>query len=112
MMRALRLFLLLLVLRATSANAQQAAPANEPGSELKIYLMTIGPGEAVWERFGHNGIVVADTRNGFAAMYDWGRFSFDQPGYVPRLMKGMMMYWMDEVRRVSSMPAPCITYTM
>ena len=95
MMRALRLFLLLLVLRATSANAQQAAPANEPGSELKIYLMTIGPGDAVWERFGHNGIVVADTRTGFAAMYDWGRFSFDQPGYVPRLMTGMMMYWMD-----------------
>jgi hypothetical protein len=95
MIRALRLLACLLLLGVNSLGAQQAPVTNEPGSELKVYLMTIGPGEAVWERFGHNGIVIEDTRSGFAAMYDWGRFSFDQPGYVPRLMKGMMMYWMD-----------------
>jgi hypothetical protein len=96
MIRALQFLVCLLLLSTTGLAAQQVdAPVGEPGSELTIYLMTIGPGEAVWERFGHNGIVVADKRTGFAAMYDWGRFSFDQPGYVPRLMKGLMMYWMD-----------------
>ena len=84
---------------AQSPNApsqqQQEQAAGGPGSNLRIYLMTLGPGDAVWERFGHNGIVVEDARTGYSAVYDWGRFSFDQPGYVPRLMKGRMMYWME-----------------
>ncbi|MEP7347776.1 MAG: hypothetical protein ABI877_21075, partial [Gemmatimonadaceae bacterium] len=25
-----------------------------PGSELSIYLMTMGQGDLVWEKFGHN----------------------------------------------------------
>ncbi len=68
--------------------------AQEPGSELRIYLMTLGPGDAVWERFGHNAIVVEDTRTNYSVAYNWGMFDFDQPGYVPRLMKGRMIYWM------------------
>jgi hypothetical protein len=86
----LGVLLLLLV-----AGAAKNAHAQQPGSELRIYVMTLGPGDAVWERFGHNGIVVEDTRNGSSVVYDWGRFSFEQPGYVPRLMKGLMMYWME-----------------
>jgi hypothetical protein len=54
--------------------------------------MTLGPGNAVWERFGHNGIVIEDPSIG-SYMFDWGRFDFDQPGYVRRLMKGRMLYW-------------------
>src|SRR5688572_3196934 len=60
----------------------------------RIFLLTLGPGDAVWERFGHNGIVVEDPSLG-SYMFDWGRFSFDQPGFVRRLMKGRMLYWTD-----------------
>ena len=80
---------LLVVLAAASAlNAQT------PADNLRVYLMTLGPGDAVWERFGHNAIVVEDMSSQTSIAYNWGMFDFDQPGYVPRLMQGRMIYWM------------------
>ena len=71
-----------------------AAHAQTPGEELRVYLMTLGPGDAVWERFGHNAIVIEDASTGTSIAYNWGMFDFNQPGYVPRLMQGRMLYWM------------------
>jgi hypothetical protein len=48
----------------------------------------------VWERFGHNAIWISDPENGVDLAYNWGMFSFDQPGFLGRLLKGTMMYWM------------------
>jgi uncharacterized membrane protein len=67
--------------------------AQTPGDNLRVYLITFGPGDAVWERFGHNAIAVHDELPGNSVAYNWGMFSFDQPGFVPRLMKGRMLYW-------------------
>jgi hypothetical protein len=67
----------------------------EPGSELTVYLMTMGPGDAVWERFGHNAVGIRDASTGRDVVYNWGMFSFDQPGFVGRFLRGQMMYWMD-----------------
>lgn len=67
--------------------------AQIPGENLRVYLITYGPGDAVWERFGHNAIAVHDDRTGNSVAYNWGMFSFDQPGFVRRLMKGRMLYW-------------------
>ena len=79
---------LLALLTASALNAQT------PGDNLRVYLMTLGPGDAVWERFGHNAIVVEDASSQTSIAYNWGMFDFDQPGYVPRLMQGRMIYWM------------------
>ncbi|HSW29116.1 MAG TPA: DUF4105 domain-containing protein [Longimicrobiales bacterium] len=68
------------------------APPDEPGSELRVWLITIGPGEAVWERFGHNAIRVANVDTGRDVSYNWGIFDFDQPGFIPRFLKGEMLY--------------------
>jgi hypothetical protein len=68
--------------------------AQEPGSELRVWLITIGPGEAVWERFGHNAIRVVDTRTGYDASYNWGIFDFQQEDFIPRFLRGEMLYMM------------------
>ena len=39
--------------------ASLAAEDAEPGSELRVWLVTAGPGSAVWERYGHNALRVA-----------------------------------------------------
>lgn len=86
-----------LALAPTSMGAQEAAPADtlpEPGSELRVWLLTAGPGEAVWERFGHNAIRVLDTATGRDVAYNWGIFDFDQPGFIPRFLQGEMLYMM------------------
>ena len=81
------------------APAIQEAPAlapdpDEPGSELRVWLVTIGPGTAIWERFGHNAIRVVDTRTGYDASYNWGIFDFNQADFIPRFLRGEMLYMM------------------
>lgn len=77
-----------------------AAPALEPGSAtasdaaLRVYLMTIGQGEAIWEHFGHNALVIEDPSEGTRVAWHWGLFDFDEPGFLLRFLRGEMRYWM------------------
>jgi hypothetical protein len=63
------------------------------GSEITVYLMTMGPGEAVWELFGHNAIWIQDRATGLDAAYNWGTFDFNQPNFVGRFLTGDTKYW-------------------
>src|SRR3990172_469217 len=83
-----RLVLFLLLFFPAAGHAQQ------PGENLHVYLMTMGPGTEVWERFGHNAIWVQDETFGYGVAYNWGMFSFDQPHFIQRFMQGRMLYWM------------------
>ena len=72
----------------------EAAEPPEPGSELRIWLMTMGPGDAVWERFGHNAIRIVDAERGTDLAYNWGIFDFQQVDFIPRFLRGEMLYTM------------------
>ena len=63
-------------------------------TSLQVFLVTLGPGEQVWERFGHNAIWIHDPGAGTDLAYNWGMFSFDQKGFLARLLRGTMLYWM------------------
>lgn len=76
---------------ATPARAQ-VAPADS--QTLSVWLMTMGPGDAVWERFGHNAIRIRDERSGNDRVYNWGMFSLEQSGFVLQFLRGRMRYWM------------------
>jgi hypothetical protein len=83
-----------LALSAAIVSPAAGAARPEAGESLRVYLMTMGPGDAVWERFGHNAIWIHDPGRGFDPAYNYGIFSFDQPGFVGRLMMGRMLYSM------------------
>jgi len=70
------------------------SPAAAPGAELTVSLMTMGVGEKVWERFGHNAILVEDHALGTAKAYNYGLFDFRQQNFVLRFVQGRMLYWM------------------
>jgi hypothetical protein len=84
----------LLVGLATPAAAQVPDPDATPGSELTVYLMTMGQGDQVWERYGHNAIGIRDASANTDVVFNWGLFSFDEPGFIGRFLRGEMMYWM------------------
>lgn len=65
-----------------------------PGTELTISVMTMGVGAEVYERFGHNAIVVEDHRRGTSTAYNYGMFSFRQESFLLRFIQGRMLYWM------------------
>lgn len=83
--------------KAQSSTRPQAQPQvqQEAGSHLRVFLMTLGPGDLVYERFGHNGIVIRDTRTGSDLFYNWGVFSFAEPGFIWKFIQGRMTYWME-----------------
>ncbi|MDP2956850.1 MAG: DUF4105 domain-containing protein [Longimicrobiales bacterium] len=86
-----------LALSGGSLSAQPAPDSvagPEPGSELHVWLVTMAPGDAVWERFGHNALRVLDTSTGRDVAYNWGIFDFDQVDFIPRFLKGQMLYMM------------------
>lgn len=69
-----------------------AFPAAAVGQELRVYLVTVGPGELSYERYGHNALLFVDPESGASAAFDWGRFDFDQPNFAGRFIKGDMLY--------------------
>jgi len=65
-----------------------------PGSHIEVFLMTMGPGDAIWERFSHNALVIRDDFAGTEIAYNWGIFDFNQADFIARLLRGHMRYWM------------------
>jgi hypothetical protein len=75
----------------------QSRPAEHPTArppELTVYLMTMGPGKQVWERFGHNAIWIHDPAHGTDQTYNYGLFDFRQHNFLLRFVQGRMWYWM------------------
>ena len=64
------------------------------GARVSISLITYGPSGEVWERFGHDAIAVHDSSVGIDVAYNWGIFSFEQPGFYWKFLTGDTRYWM------------------
>ena len=75
-------------------DAQQPAVPSEAGSNLTVYLLTMGPGDQVWEKFGHNAIWIHDEAAHTDSAYHWGLFDFADKDFVPRFIQGRMRYSM------------------
>jgi hypothetical protein len=54
----------------------------------------MGPGKAVWERFGHNAIWIHDPVQGTDKAYNYGLFDLRQENFLVRFLQGRMWYWM------------------
>ncbi len=78
---------------ATAACQAKPGPA-EPGAELTVSVMTMGPGAMIWERFGHNAIWIHDPVQGTDLTYNYGLFDFRQQNFILRFVRGQMWYWM------------------
>jgi hypothetical protein len=89
----LTLFLVLQSPAQSSPSPRIAASPRDP-AELTVYLMTMGPGKHVWERFGHNAIWIHDPVRGTDQTYNYGLFDFRQQNFLLRFVQGRMWYWM------------------
>lgn len=80
-MNVLRCLLLLVGLWSSASAAQDA------------WLVTYGPGEEVWEGFGHNAIWVQDPEAGLDHTFSFGYFEIDRPGFHWDFARGIMLYY-------------------
>jgi hypothetical protein len=82
-------------LAARSVAAQVAPATHAP----EVYLVTMGPGATVYERFGHNAIWVRDTVDGTDVVYNYGTFDFghsttEVARFIGRFAMGRPQYWL------------------
>ena len=59
---------------------------------IKISLLTCGPGEELYSVFGHTAIRVRDNRT-FDIIYNYGTFDFDDPDFYSKFVKGKLDYF-------------------
>ncbi len=61
---------------------------------MEVYLLTMGPGDEVWELFGHNALLIRDPATGQELAWNWGLFNFEDVAFIPRFLRGTMRYSM------------------
>jgi len=86
------LLLALLAVLTSAGRARAQAKVRTPGEQLEVYLMTMGPGDLIWERFGHNAVGIRNRATGADVVYNWGVFDFRQADFLPRFLRGEMRY--------------------
>lgn len=89
-LHALSRTMLLLIAVAGALGAQRPID----WSTHPVVLITIGQGDEVFEKFGHNSIAVWDDAAGQPLVYNWGMFDFQQPNFLGRFLTGDTKYWM------------------
>jgi hypothetical protein len=90
-----RNLLLLALLMLTTLSPAHASVANAPGANLRASLITYGPGETYWERFGHDAIELRDSASGEAISFNYGVFDFNEANFFLNFARGRMHYLMD-----------------
>lgn len=68
--------------------------AGARAQRFQVFLLTMDQGDAVWERFGHNALVIKDHERGEELAWNWGLFDFDEVDFIPRFLRGTMRYQM------------------
>jgi hypothetical protein len=74
-------------------------------SPLKISVLTFGPGDHPFFKFGHDAIWIHDASNGSDRVYNFGTFSFS-PRVIVDFLHGRMTYWLS----VSSLETTMASY--
>jgi hypothetical protein len=85
--------LLALVLGLCALLAPRPAEA-EPGDSLTVSLLTMGPGEHPFTKFGHSAIWIHDARDKRDLVFNFGTFAFDSPSLVLDSIEGKLPYWL------------------
>ncbi|MDR1673783.1 MAG: DUF4105 domain-containing protein [Bacteroidales bacterium] len=61
-------------------------------NSTEISLLTAAPGEELYAAFGHSAVRVKDTISGLDAVFNYGMFDFNQPGFYTNFAQGRMNY--------------------
>ncbi len=79
---------------APGVSASLDSARAERGARMSVSIITYGPGDFVFEKFGHVALAVTDSTTGEDIAFNWGMFDFNQPNFLARFLTGDTKYWM------------------
>jgi len=74
-----------------AGHASQIPDIEADGAEA--WLVTFGPGEIYWERFGHNAIWLREPAAGLDHTFNFGYFDFEQKDFFLNFIRARMLYF-------------------
>lgn len=74
--------------------AQLSLIAQVDTSHLRISLLTCGPGEEIWETFGHTGVRIIDSVHHTDMVYNYGTFDGFDKNFELKFMRGKLPYYL------------------
>ncbi|RYG03456.1 MAG: DUF4105 domain-containing protein [Chitinophagaceae bacterium] len=73
----------------TKTDPTQVNPCN-----LRVSILTCGPGEDLYSIFGHSAIRIMDASNGMDIVYNYGTMEFDDFSFYVKFTRGQMLYYL------------------
>jgi len=67
-----------------------------PNAEVSI--LTIGPGDNLYDKFGHSAFYIQDPERGIEAIYNYGVYDFDTPNFYTKFAQGKLLYKLEGVQ--------------
>lgn len=97
MSNSLRIIPVCAFLVASSASAAQPpwGTGHSRGEDLRVSLVTFGPGDDIASWFGHSAMLVEDLRSGGRRVYNYGMFDFG-PTLLAQFLSGRLNFWVGE----------------
>lgn len=83
---------ILACLLAFSCGSTTNAQTVSLSAKARISLITCGPGEELYEAFGHSAIRVSDPAQNLDMVFNYGVFDLYQDNFYPNFAKGSMRY--------------------
>lgn len=85
-MRKAYIYLALFLVFSSTGLAAQSV------SDIRVYLITCGPGTETYSIYGHSALRIVLPENGTDIVYNWGVFDFDTPNFAWKFAKGRLNY--------------------
>ena len=65
----------------------------QDSSHIRISLLTCTPGDELYSTFGHSALRLIDSSSVQDIVFNYGTFSFDDPGFYSKFIRGKLMYF-------------------
>ena len=72
----------------TSVQAQYTSLSEN----AEISILTIGPGDQLYDKFGHSAFRVQDPNNQFDIVFNYGVYDFNTPNFYTKFARGKLLY--------------------
>ena len=90
--RSIKLLLWGLIILCAPLVSGQVNTPNELSPEAEISILTVGPGTALYDRFGHSAFRVKDSVNQIDWTFNYGTYDFNAPNFYGKFLKGELSY--------------------
>ena len=60
--------------------------------EAEISVLTLGPGNYLYDKFGHSAIRIKDKGNDLDVVFNYGTYDFNTPNFYTKFAQGKLLY--------------------